>query len=98
MTRSQIPPARSPLPGWRSGCCAWPTGIPPDATSPPRIFDRPHIVKEQIVTAAKKDRIVLAYFGGLDTSVAIGWLANETGAEIVAVAADVGQGGEDLDV
>jgi argininosuccinate synthase len=50
------------------------------------------------VTAAKKDRIVLAYSGGLDTSVAIGWLANETGAEIVAVAADVGQGGEDLEV
>jgi argininosuccinate synthase len=49
------------------------------------------------VTAAKKDRIVLAYSGGLDTSVAIGWLANETGAEIVCVAADVGQGGEDLD-
>ncbi len=44
------------------------------------------------------DRIVLAYSGGLDTSVAIGWLAAETGAEIVAVAADVGQGGEDLDV
>jgi argininosuccinate synthase len=50
------------------------------------------------VTAASKDRIVLAYSGGLDTSVAIGWLAAETGAEIVAVAADVGQGGEDLDV
>src|SRR5205085_823538 len=35
---------------------------------------------------------------GLDTSVAIGWTAAETGAEVVAVAADVGQGGEDLDV
>ncbi len=44
------------------------------------------------------DRIVLAYSGGLDTSVAIGWIAEETGAEVVAVAADVGQGGEDLDV
>jgi argininosuccinate synthase len=43
-------------------------------------------------------RIVLAYSGGLDTSVAIGWIAEETGAEVVAVAADVGQGGEDLDV
>ncbi len=42
-------------------------------------------------------RIVLAYSGGLDTSVAIGWLAAETGAEIVCVAADVGQGGEDLE-
>jgi argininosuccinate synthase len=42
-------------------------------------------------------RIVLAYSGGLDTSVAIGWIAAETGAEVVAVAADVGQGGEDMD-
>src|SRR4051794_11017404 len=44
------------------------------------------------------DRVVLAYSGGLDTSVAIGWIAEETGKEVVAVAADVGQGGEDLDV
>ena len=45
-----------------------------------------------------KDRIVLAYSGGLDTSVAIGWIAQESGSEVVAVAADVGQGGEDLEV
>jgi argininosuccinate synthase len=45
-----------------------------------------------------KDRIVLAYSGGLDTSVAIGWLGEETGAEVVAVAIDLGQGGEDMDV
>jgi argininosuccinate synthase len=44
------------------------------------------------------DRIVLAYSGGLDTSVCIGWLADETGQEVVAVAVDVGQGGEDLEV
>src|SRR3954453_19607050 len=44
------------------------------------------------------NRIVLAYSGGLDTSVAIGWLAAETGGEIICVAADVGQGGEDLDL
>jgi argininosuccinate synthase len=43
-------------------------------------------------------RVVLAYSGGLDTSVAIGWIAAQTGAEVVAVAADVGQGGEDLEV
>jgi argininosuccinate synthase len=43
-------------------------------------------------------RVVLAYSGGLDTSVAIGWIAAETGCEVVAVAIDVGQGGEDLDV
>ncbi len=44
------------------------------------------------------DRVVLAYSGGLDTSVAIRWIAEETGMEVIAVAADVGQGGEDLDV
>jgi len=43
------------------------------------------------------DRVVLAYSGGLDTSVAIGWLAEQTGAEIVAVALDLGQDGEDMD-
>jgi argininosuccinate synthase len=44
------------------------------------------------------DRIVLAYSGGLDTSVCIGWLAEKTGKEVVAVAVDVGQGGEDMEV
>ena len=44
------------------------------------------------------ERVVLAYSGGLDTSVAIGWIAAETGAEVIAVAADVGQGGEDMTV
>lgn len=43
-------------------------------------------------------RVVLAFSGGLDTSVAIGWIAEETGAEVIAVAADVGQGGEDMQV
>jgi argininosuccinate synthase len=42
------------------------------------------------------ERIVLAYSGGLDTSVAIGWLAEQTGADVIALAVDVGQGGEDL--
>jgi argininosuccinate synthase len=42
-------------------------------------------------------RVVLAYSGGLDTSVAIGWIAEQTGAEVIALAADVGQGGEDLE-
>ena len=36
------------------------------------------------------NRVVLAYSGGLDTSVAISWIAKETGAEVVAVAIDLG--------
>ena len=39
-------------------------------------------------------RIVLAYSGGLDTSVAIPWLAEKYGAEVVAVTMDLGQGRE----
>ena len=43
-------------------------------------------------------RIVLAYSGGLDTSVAVRWLIEELDAEVVAVAVDVGQGpGESWD-
>ena len=40
------------------------------------------------------ERIVLAYSGGLDTSVAVRWLADTYGAEVVAVTVDLGQGKE----
>src|SRR5205823_5712675 len=39
-----------------------------------------------------KDTIVLAYSGGLDTSVALRWLADEYSADVVALLIDVGQG------
>jgi argininosuccinate synthase len=39
-------------------------------------------------------RAVLAYSGGLDTSVAVKWMQEELGTEVIAVAADVGQGGD----
>ena len=39
-------------------------------------------------------RVVLAYSGGLDTSVAVRWMAEEWGVEVIAVAVDVGQGGD----
>jgi argininosuccinate synthase len=38
------------------------------------------------------ERVVLAYSGGLDTSVAIPWLAETYGAEVIAVTMDLGQG------
>ncbi len=41
-------------------------------------------------------KIVLAYSGGLDTSVAIAWLKEKYNAEIIAYCADLGQG-EDLE-
>ena len=41
-----------------------------------------------------KTRVILAYSGGLDTSVAIPWLKEKYGAEIIAVTLDLGQGRE----
>lgn len=39
-------------------------------------------------------RIVLAYSGGLDTSVLVRWMTEEMGAEVIALAVDLGQGGD----
>jgi argininosuccinate synthase len=44
------------------------------------------------------ERVILAYSGGLDTSVAIPWLAEKYDAEVVAVTLDLGQGKELDDV
>ena len=40
------------------------------------------------------NKVVLAYSGGLDTSIIIPWLKENYGCEVIAVAADVGQGTE----
>jgi argininosuccinate synthase len=42
-------------------------------------------------------RAVLAYSGGLDTSIAIKWMQDNYGCEVVAVAVDVGQEGADME-
>jgi argininosuccinate synthase len=39
-------------------------------------------------------RVVLAYSGGLDTSIAVRWLMENHGVEVIAVAVDVGQAAE----
>ncbi len=43
-----------------------------------------------------KEKVVLAYSGGLDTSVAIKWLQEKYNVDVIAVAMDVGEG-KDLD-
>ena len=45
---------------------------------------------------SNKEKIVLAYSGGLDTSIIIPWLKENYDCEVIAMAADVGQG-EELD-
>jgi len=42
-------------------------------------------------------RVVLAYSGGLDTSVAVRWMIEEMNAEVIACAVDVGQEGGDME-
>jgi argininosuccinate synthase len=43
---------------------------------------------------AKKEKVVLAYSGGLDTSVILPWLKETYGYEVIAFAAELGQGNE----
>src|ERR1700709_2629112 len=45
---------------------------------------------------AKSDikKVVLAYSGGLDTSIILKWLQQTYGAEVMTFTADLGQGGE----
>src|SRR5690348_13695566 len=42
------------------------------------------------------EKVVLAYSGGLDTSIIIPWLRENYGCEVIAMVADVGQG-DDLE-
>ena len=44
--------------------------------------------------STKVKKVVLAYSGGLDTSISIPWIKENYGAEVVAFAADIGQGSE----
>ena len=39
----------------------------------------------------KKNKIVLAYSGGLDTSIILKWLQENYNAEVIAYTADIGQ-------
>jgi argininosuccinate synthase len=45
-------------------------------------------------SAKKREKVVLAYSGGLDTSVILPWLKETYGYEVIAFAAELGQGDE----
>ena len=44
-----------------------------------------------------KEKIVLAYSGGLDTSVSIKWLQEKYGYDVIALGLDVGEG-KDIEI
>ncbi|MEE1210098.1 MAG: argininosuccinate synthase, partial [Parafannyhessea umbonata] len=43
-----------------------------------------------------KEKVVLAYSGGLDTSVMVKWLQLEKNLDVVAICGNVGQDAQDL--
>jgi len=48
----------------------------------------------EVFIMAQKEKVVLAYSGGLDTSIIIPWLKENYDYEVIAMVADVGQGEE----
>jgi len=50
------------------------------------------VLKAKSKAAAKKDKVILAYSGGLDTTVIIPWLKENYDYDVIAVCIDVGQG------
>src|SRR6202158_3196430 len=46
--------------------------------------------------SAKRDRVILAYSGGLDTSVMVPWIGEKYNLDVVAFTVDLGQG-EDIE-
>lgn len=45
---------------------------------------------------AEKEKVVLAYSGGLDTSVIVKWLQEEKNLDVIAICGNVGQDEKDL--
>src|SRR5690606_4440343 len=58
-----------------------------------------NLIPEPAQMSKLKDvkKVVLAYSGGLDTSIILKWLQTELGAEVVTFTADLGQGDSDLE-
>lgn len=60
----------------------------------PRAVQRSRCVVAQASKLGKVKKVVLAYSGGLDTSIILKWLQDEYGCEVVTFTADLGQGEE----
>lgn len=63
-------------------------------SDPKQGFSHITLIKVRFFNMQKFNKVVLAYSGGLDTSIIIPWLKENYDCEVIAVAADVGQGKE----
>jgi argininosuccinate synthase len=57
---------------------------------------QPYQIQEDKIMKGKFSKVVLAYSGGLDTSVIVPWLKENYGCEVVTFTADLGQGEDEL--
>jgi argininosuccinate synthase len=64
------------------------------AATPPRLYASARKESETEMAAKSVKKVVLAYSGGLDTSVILRWLQTTYGCEVVTFTADLGQGEE----
>jgi argininosuccinate synthase len=60
------------------------------------MMDQPPSKKEGNVMKGNVKKVVLAYSGGLDTSVIVPWLKENYGCEVITFTANLGQGDEEL--
>ncbi|CAN0910673.1 Argininosuccinate synthase, chloroplastic [Linum grandiflorum] len=77
-------------------------GLSPGSSSASRVIKSEASSDKVTVTAGsglrgKLNKVVLAYSGGLDTSVIVPWLRENYGCEVVCFTADVGQGIKELE-
>jgi argininosuccinate synthase len=67
-----------------------------DESSWSLIIGRSSLIKEIPVSKPKVNKVVLAYSGGLDTSVIVPWLRENYGCEVICFCANLGQGDGEL--
>lgn len=72
-----------------------PTRRPQPATSNQTTFSKEGVFP--MSTRPKIEKAVLAYSGGLDTSVIVPWLRENYGCEVICFCADIGQGDAELE-
>jgi argininosuccinate synthase len=60
------------------------------------LYQKVHQIKEEETMKGKVKKVILAYSGGLDTSVIVPWLKENYGCEVITFTANLGQGDEEL--
>lgn len=74
-----------------------PTTETPTTPSPAYTIPLHSFKGERIMSKPAVDKVVLAYSGGLDTSVIVPWLRENYGCEVICFCANIGQGDQEFE-